>query len=111
MRIIDDKRYMQADIDAAVRIDGGGWNTEDDRNNYYEAELLYNPACGLVILKTSGSWPSWSRTEYFSSPDAFADYCVSCDRNWAKLLGDIDESNATAMAFVDAILGEDAAHD
>ena len=35
MRIIDDKRYMQADIDAAVRIDGGGWNTEDDRNNYY----------------------------------------------------------------------------
>lgn len=107
MRIINKKKFYQRDINAAVRIDDNGWDGYDGRN-YQWYKLMYNHSCGLVILdaNNSGSCYGDYETRYFDTPASFRAWCDDVDRDWAKLLGDIDEENAACMSFVSAILGD-----
>lgn len=105
MKIINGKRFYKKEIDAAVTIHADGWDTYDGRN-YQEYYLKYNPSCGLVILDANNSGDCYGdySTRYFDSPASFADWCLEHGRNWAKLLGEIDEESETTMKFVDALL-------
>jgi hypothetical protein len=105
MRIINGKRFYQAQINKAQKIDGDGWDRYNGQN-YQWYTLKYDPESGLVILDANNSGDCYGdyKTRYFESPEAFAAWCAKCDRNWQKLLGDIDESNQTIMAFVNALV-------
>lgn len=114
MRIVDGKRFYAAQIRAAVRIDNDGWDRYDGRNWQWYT-LRYNPDCGLVILEADNSGDCYGdyETRYFSSPAAFrawaqpeeAEYGWQPTRDVEALLGDIDEGNAAALAFVNAFFG------
>lgn len=108
MRIVNNKRFYQRDINSAVRIDGNGWDRYNG-SDWQWYHLLYNPACGLVILdaNNSGSCYGDYSTLYFDSPASFVSSCHRAGDSWAQLLGDIDESNDAAMQFVAAILGDE----
>jgi len=105
MRIINGKRFYQAQIDKAVKIDGNGWDKYNGQN-YQWYTLKYDPESGLVILDGNNSGDCYGdyKTRYFESPEAFDVWCAKCDRNWQKLLGDIDETNPAVMAFVAALI-------
>ena len=104
MRIVDGKRFLKKDIEAATKIDNDGWDYYDGRN-YQWYTLLYNPDCGLVILGASNSGDCYGDcgTKYFSSPQSFHQWAIENDKSVEALLGDIDETNAVAMKFVDEL--------
>lgn len=107
MKIINGKKFYEREIKAAVEI-GSSHRTGWSNTQYYT--VLYNPACGLTILdahNTGDCYGDYS-TNYFASPAAFREWCgrYHDDPNkWGEYLGDIDETNAAAMDFVDKILG------
>lgn len=104
MRIVNNKRFYQTQIDAAQAIDGDGWDNYNGQNWQWYT-LLYNPNCGLVILEARNSGDCFGdySTKYFSSPQAFCNWATEECRNVEKLLGDIDENNAAAMVFANYI--------
>lgn len=106
MKIINGKKFYEREIKAAQRIDNHGWDRYDGRN-WQQYWLEYNPECGLVILTGNNSGDCYGdySTRYFDSPAAFREWCDERMRSWEKLLGDIDEDNAAAMAFAGAMLG------
>ena len=105
MRIINGKKFLKAEMDRAVRIDDNGWDKYNGQN-YQWYTLKYDPESGLVILDANNSGDCYGdyKTRYFESPEAFATWCNQASRNWQKLLGDIDESDTAAMAFVAALV-------
>lgn len=105
MRIIDGKRFYKKDIDAAKKIEANGWNSNRGSNKQWY-HLRYNPDCGYVELDADNSGDCYGdyNTYYFSSPKQFLRWCQATGRNWEELLGDIDESDAVAMQFVDELV-------
>ena len=104
MKIVNGKKFYAADINAARRIDNDGWDSYDGQNWQWYS-LLYNPACGLVILKANNSGACYGdyTDHWFESPEAFRAWCESAfpvARDWAALLGEIDEQNECALDFV-----------
>lgn len=111
MKIVNGKKFYAADIKAARRIDGNGWDSYNGQNWQWYS-LFYNPACGLVILKANNSGDCYGdyTDRYFENPEAFRTWCeeplaydwaarlVAYD--WAALLGEIDEQDNCALDFV-----------
>ena len=108
MRIVNGKKFYAADFKAARRIDGNGWDRRYGGNMQWY-KLLYNPSCGLVILEAdnSGDFYGDYKDRYFDSPAAFAEWCRTTSRDWAELLGDIDETNDCALDFVSRLLDKE----
>ena len=106
MRIVNGKRFTSAQFKAAKRIDDKGWDTSGRNKQWYS--LLYNKDCGLVILDAdnSGDYYGDYKTRYFDSPASFAEWCAEYDRDLTALLGNIDEKDEDAMAFVNAVFPE-----
>lgn len=102
MKIVNGKKFYAVDIKAAQRIDGNGWDHYDGQNWQWYS-LFYNPSCGLVVLQAdnSGSCYGDYTDRYFDSPAAFKAWCESSScRDWAELMGDIDEQNECALDFI-----------
>lgn len=102
MKIVNGKKFYAADIKAAQRIDGNGWDRYNGQNWQWYS-LFYNPSCGLVVLQAdnSGSCYGDYTDRYFDSPAAFKAWCESSScRDWAELMGDIDEQNECALDFI-----------
>lgn len=104
MRIINGKKFYNAQINKVVKIDDNGWD-KNNGQNFQWYTLKYDPESGLVILDANNSGDCYGdyKTRYFESPEAFATWCARCDRNWEKLLGEINESDETVMSFVNAL--------
>lgn len=92
-------------MDRAVVIDDNGWDRYNGQNNQWYT-LKYDPQSGYVELnaKNSGDCYGDYKTRYFDSPESFAGWCARCNRNWQKLLGEIDENDLVVMAFVNALI-------
>ncbi len=110
MRIINGKKFYKKDMDAAVSLPFDGWDTYDGRN-YQWYSVRYNPACGFVALCANNSGDCYGDYEdrYYDSPASFRR--AECDeysggRSFERLIGDVDETNAIAMQFIDAALAE-----
>lgn len=108
MRIVNGKKFYAEQIKAAIKIDGNGWDSYDGRNHQWYT-LKYNKDCGLVILDANNSGDCYGdyETRYFATPAHFAAWCNNAyeySRDWNVLLGDIDETNESAMHFVAALL-------
>ena len=104
MKIVNGKKIYAADYKATERIDGNGWDSYDGQNWQWYS-LSYNPACGLVVLEAynSGSCSGDDSDRWFDSPEAFRAWCEASfpvARDWAALLGEIDEQNECALDFV-----------
>lgn len=102
MKIVNGKKFYAADIKAARRIDGNGWDRYNGQNWQWYS-LFYNPACGLVILKANNSGDCYGdyTDHYFENPEAFRAWCETPFLNdWAALLGEIDEQDNCALDFV-----------
>lgn len=102
MKIVNGKKFYAADIKAAQRIDGNGWDRYNGQNWQWYS-LFYNPSCGLVVLQAdnSGSCYGDYTDRYFDSPAAFKAWCESSScRDWAELMGDIGEQNECALDFI-----------
>lgn len=104
MKIVNGKKFYVTDIKAAERIDGNGWDSYDGQNWQWYC-LFYNPACGLVVLEAynSGSCDGEYSDHWFDSPEAFRAWCEASfpvARDWAALLGEIDEQDNCALDFV-----------
>lgn len=102
MKIVNGKKFYAADIKAARRIDGNGWDSYNGRNWQWYS-LFYNPACGLVILKANNSGDCYGdyKDRYFENPEAFRAWCESSFAyDWGPLLGEIDEQDNCALDFV-----------
>lgn len=96
MRIINGKKFYQAQIEACKEIESKGWDRDSgDFIRWYN--LKYNPDCGLVILDITSS--HGSKTKYFSSPKDFVNEYGN--EELGILLGDIDESDPIVMDFVE----------
>lgn len=76
MKIVNGKKFYAADIKAARRIDGNGWDKYNGQNWQWYS-LFYNPACGLVILKANNSGNCYGdyTDRYFENPEAFRAWC------------------------------------
>lgn len=102
MKIVNGKKFYAADIKAARRIDGNGWDSYNGQNWQWYS-LFYNPACGLVILKANNSGDCYGdyTDRYFENPEAFRAWCEAhFGHDWAALLGEIDEQDNCALDFV-----------
>lgn len=104
MKIVNGKKFYAADYEAAKRIDGNGWDKYDGQNWQWYS-LFYNPACGLVVLEASNSGSCFGdySDRWFESPEAFRTWCEASfpvARDWAALLGEIDEQDECALDFV-----------
>lgn len=102
MKIVNGKKFYAADIKAARRIDGNGWDSYNGRNWQWYS-LFYNPACGLVVLKANNSGDCYGdyTDRYFENPEAFRAWCEAhFEHDWAALLGEIDEQDNYALDFV-----------
>lgn len=102
MKIVNGKKFYAADIKAARRIDGNGWDNYDGQNWQWYS-LYYNPNCGLVILKANNSGYCYGdyTDRYFENPEAFRAWCEAYFwHDWAALLGEIDEQDNCALDFV-----------
>ena len=105
MRIINGKRFYNAQMAKATRIDDNGWDFYNGQN-YQWYSLWYEPGSGYVELRANNSGSCYGdyKDRYFDSPQSFVNWCGRTCRNWEKLLGDIDETDDTVMHFVNAIL-------
>lgn len=102
MKIVNGKKFYAADIKAAKRIDGNGWDSYNGRNWQWYS-LFYNPACGLVVLKANNSGDCYGdyTDRYFENPGAFRAWCEAHFwHDWAALLGEIDEQDNCVLDFV-----------
>lgn len=102
MKIVNGKKFYAADIKAARRIDGNGWDRYNGQNWQWYS-LFYNPACGLVILKGNNSGDCYGdyTDRYFENPESFRAWCEApFAHDWAALLGEIDEQDNCALDFV-----------
>ena len=104
MRIVNGKKFYQKEIEACHLIAADGWDHYNGRNMQWY-RILYNPDCGLVVLKASNSGDCYGdyQDRYFISPRAFAEWADSVEREVGELLGDINEDDPIAMAFAKEI--------
>lgn len=102
MKIINGKKFYKRDMDAAVRVDGQGWNTNSGSNvQWYK--LLWEPTSDYTCLDAdnSGSCYGDYSTIEFDSPEAFFAWAKNARKDVASLLGDIDEGDSAKMDFAD----------
>lgn len=104
MRIIEGKKFYKREIDAAVRIDGDGWDHYNGQSWQWYT-LKYNPECGLVILVANNSGDCYGdyKDRYFATPKSFVMWADNHNRSIGELMGDIDETNETAMGFANEV--------
>ena len=96
MRIINGKKFYQAQIEACKEIESKGWD-RDSGDFLQWCNLKYNPDCGLVAFVVVSS--RGSKTKYFSSPEEFVNEYGR--EEVGELLGDINESDPIVMDFVE----------
>lgn len=87
MKIVNGKKFYAADIKAAQRIDGNGWDRYNGQNWQWYS-LFYNPSCGLVVLQAdnSGSCYGDYTDRYFDSP--IAHMLTDCDKAPCNMTAD-----------------------
>lgn len=94
MKVINGKKFYKRAIDAAVRVDCGGWDSYNGRNTQWYS-LWYDPQSGYVCLdaKNSGDcFGDYDPKEYASLEEFFA-AAVESERDVGTLLGTIDEAD------------------
>lgn len=102
MKIINGKKFYKRDMDAAVRVDGNGWDHNNGRNvQWYE--LLWDQGSGYVCLDADNSGDCYGdySTREFDSPEAFFEWASASGRDVERLLGDINEDDSVEMDFAD----------
>lgn len=102
MKVINGKKFYKREIDAAVRVDGDGWDRNNGRNTQCYS-LWYEPKSGYVRLDADNSgdcYGDYSTKEYASLEEFFAASAKS-NADVGELLGTIDEDDPVRVEVAD----------